>query len=1057
MSNKLFRKILTLATLTLIFGTIGLAALHQNVSVMAAGSTIYVDDDNDLGPWDGTFEYPYQNITSGLANATNGDTVHVLNGTYYENFIIDKSIVLKGDSRPVIDGLNGIGIEITANNVTVEGFEITGSSYGIYTGASGFNITDNIFSYDDYGIYWYVSEYNLAVDYTMYDCSVKNNVFHMSTSNYAIYTSLGFNYNHNSAYDVAIGDIQICNNTMLMEGTSATGIYIADIYVNYLDGGSASVGAINISENRIYGGHRGIYFYGYLDEIQDVQASFGDVIISNNVMVNQSSDGMYIDYYDCTYLYGNTTSTYGSLMITGNTITSTYDADGIYLSDIGYWYDFYDNASLEVGQLRIEENEIEVGGDGIYFYGYEAGAYLYDNSSFSMGHISVKNNAITSGGYGLEIDLEEFGYYMYGHSSLTMGDIEFSSNMIHSAYDGIYIDYLYYFGYEMYDYASFTMSNIRVNHNNITSSQEGIYVDCLEYFGEYMYGNSTYVMGDIEFSGNTINATYYGIYFYEFYEFGYELNDNSSFMMGSIRVTDNNITTESDGIYIYYLEYFGEYMYDNSAFVMGDLQFNRNVIDSDGYGLYLEEIYYFGYYMYGTSSFTMGNIEVNDNIINSASLGMWLYQISEFGYDMNDNSSFTMGSILVNNNVITSSPPWGGAMYIEYLENFGNYMYGNSTFTMNNIEISNNLINSTHRGLYIEDMYEFGYDMHGMSSFTMGNIEVFSNQINSEYEGIYIQDFYHAYYMYNNASFTMEDIIICGNIIESEGDGISLRETHYHTRFGYNAVDNSTITTGIMEFSQNDVVCGDTGMRLADLENATISNNVIQNGSYGLYLLNSHNNTIYHNVFNNTINAYSNWTNIWDNGYPSGGNYWSEYNGTDQFSGPNQNLTGSDGIGDTPYDIQIDNHDRYPFTTKWVWDQTPPSITTITQNPEIPDNLETVTIQAVVIDEESGVHNVTLSYSTDAGGSWINVTMEKTTGDNYQAEIPGQPAGTHVQYKIIAYDNVSNTAVENNAGAYYVYTVIPEFPILLTTPLTLIALTAALVLYRRLQLKISHN
>jgi hypothetical protein len=71
--------------------------------------------------------------------------------------------------------------------------------------------------------------------------------------------------------------------------------------------------------------------------------------------------------------------------------------------------------------------------------------------------------------------------------------------------------------------------------------------------------------------------------------------------------------------------------------------------------------------------------------------------------------------------------------------------------------------------------------------------------------------------------------------------------------------------------------------------------------------------------------------------------------------------------------------------------------------------------------------------------------MQKTTGDTYQGEIPGQPAGTHVQYKIIAYDNVGNPAVEDNAGSYYVYTVIPEFPsaivLLLLMLFTLITVT----------------
>jgi ribonuclease PH len=42
---------LAVATLALIFGVIALRALHTNVAVEAAESTIYVDDDNAAGPW----------------------------------------------------------------------------------------------------------------------------------------------------------------------------------------------------------------------------------------------------------------------------------------------------------------------------------------------------------------------------------------------------------------------------------------------------------------------------------------------------------------------------------------------------------------------------------------------------------------------------------------------------------------------------------------------------------------------------------------------------------------------------------------------------------------------------------------------------------------------------------------------------------------------------------------------------------------------------------------------------------------------------------------------
>jgi uncharacterized surface protein with fasciclin (FAS1) repeats len=129
-------------------------------------------------------------------------------------------------------------------------------------------------------------------------------------------------------------------------------------------------------------------------------------------------------------------------------------------------------------------------------------------------------------------------------------------------------------------------------------------------------------------------------------------------------------------------------------------------------------------------------------------------------------------------------------------------------------------------------------------------------------------------------------------------------------------------------------------------------------------------------------------------------------------------------------------------------DVTPPSISNVSQEPEIPDDGETVTITAIVTDAESGVYNVVLSYSTDGEQTWNNVTTIKTTGDTYEGQIPGLPAGTEVQYQIIAYDNVGNPAVEDNAGEY-VYTVIPEFPSIALIAIFMILSLLATILIKK--------
>ena len=187
------------------------------------------------------------------------------------------------------------------------------------------------------------------------------------------------------------------------------------------------------------------------------------------------------------------------------------------------------------------------------------------------------------------------------------------------------------------------------------------------------------------------------------------------------------------------------------------------------------------------------------------------------------------------------------------------------------------------------------------------------------------------------------DCTISGNIIQDNIHGIYCYHT-YETSLLDNSfvsnIDTSVYVLGLSNYTdivRNNISKSYWGIYLESSAYNTIYRNNITNVVYGirvdaglansiweniiagnqgaLGLTNSWNNSIYHNYFaNNAPQAFvQNSINSWDNGYSSGGNYWSDYNGTDIYSGPYQNETGSDGIGDTPYSIDTNNTDKYPL------------------------------------------------------------------------------------------------------------------------------------------------
>jgi parallel beta-helix repeat protein len=161
--------------------------------------------------------------------------------------------------------------------------------------------------------------------------------------------------------------------------------------------------------------------------------------------------------------------------------------------------------------------------------------------------------------------------------------------------------------------------------------------------------------------------------------------------------------------------------------------------------------------------------------------------------------------------------------------------------------------------------------------------------------------------------------------------GINFQNSWYNTVEANNITMNS-IAGIFLEMSQYNNISMNSltfnGLGAINLQyfasyNSIVGNNFVNTSKYGVYVsFSCYNNQVFHNNFiNNTVQAYVDPTssgNVWDDGYPSGGNYWSDYKGTDLFNGPYQNVTGSDAIGDTPYVIDNSNIDHYPLMQPWT-------------------------------------------------------------------------------------------------------------------------------------------
>ena len=107
-----------------------LLSILANVMLIENGhateTTIYVDDSNTAGPWDGTQDFPYRTINQGITAASAGGTVFVYSGTYNENVVITKDLTLRGENKDTtfIDG-GGNGHVLNAHKLADTNIQVS--------------------------------------------------------------------------------------------------------------------------------------------------------------------------------------------------------------------------------------------------------------------------------------------------------------------------------------------------------------------------------------------------------------------------------------------------------------------------------------------------------------------------------------------------------------------------------------------------------------------------------------------------------------------------------------------------------------------------------------------------------------------------------------------------------------------------------------------------------------------------------------------------------------------------------------------------------------------